>query len=986
MPPEQAAGKVGEIDARSDVFALGAILYKILTHEPPYSGPSVTEVLRKAIRGEFLAPRVKSPWLRIPGELQSICLKAMRWKKEERYESVETLIEDVRAYQDHRPVRAHPYGILSRFVRMVRRHPAGSMAGGVALVLISLGSAATGMLLSRAQAIEAREAAQAARADAEAIRADLERRRADEAEVEKGHALDRAKGAEDALTKGRAVSAVLRSADAELRETLLAMEVVFTSPRSMEKIRAVNARAWKKVEAFERSVPKDTASQAAWLALKGWLRRLAGYEQEGFDLLRRSRATDPDVAYGLLFEAMIWLIRYIHEQPLASGRTLGSRVVFEEIPKETERMKLARTQLPPILEAVAKKPVWGESSSEEFLDVLEGFRGVHRGDLEAADRGLTRALSVPEMVWLVREIRLARAKVRYMRKEFRKALEDLEAVIRAHPQRVFARYLHGQMCRTGAASDTAAKRDPRASLQKSVEAFDALLRLCPDHVDGRVDRGLTHLTLAQAQATRGEDPRPALEKALADFDEAERQRPGFVHVFMGRGNYYNQLGDARLARKEDARSAYRKAIDQYTLAVRADPARTGSRYNRAQATTQLAIAMVNAGDDPRDVFRKAIAEYDDLLAGKPGALEIAVRFNRGHTYDRLGTAQQLRREDPMPSFRKSLEDYDWVLKEHPGWVEAHANRGTLLVTMGVVLYQARKDPGNLFERAVADFDELLRRDPDRPDIVGNRILAITRQGEVLEARGMDPRPLFRKAIAEGEAFLGRDPGHVGILIALGEAYLLLGIEETQRGKDGGPCFEKSQAAYDEAARFDPTGWKPRIYKGRLFEKLGRFTEALETFETAKKVSPVAIPLIDIVLRRARFSATGPEWAQALAKAKAFDELGDYRAVIKWGEKVIAGAKQAGAYTDPRFRRIFVGGHLSLAGIYAQMSIGKIAPKAEAKPVDPEERTAYQKKSIAQLDQALAFRMGDPGRTVQDKVYDPLRELEEFKALLQKWKK
>ncbi|MHC5079634.1 MAG: serine/threonine-protein kinase [Planctomycetota bacterium] len=72
MPPEQASGKVERIDERSDVFALGAMLYKILTHEAPYTGSHVTEVLTKAVTCAYKAPRVKSPWNRIPKELQSI--------------------------------------------------------------------------------------------------------------------------------------------------------------------------------------------------------------------------------------------------------------------------------------------------------------------------------------------------------------------------------------------------------------------------------------------------------------------------------------------------------------------------------------------------------------------------------------------------------------------------------------------------------------------------------------------------------------------------------------------------------------------------------------------------------------------------------------------------------------------------------------------------------------------------------------------------
>ncbi|MHC5037396.1 MAG: serine/threonine-protein kinase [Planctomycetota bacterium] len=217
MPPEQASGKVDRIDERSDIFALGAMLYKILTHEAPYTGLDVMEVLRKAITCAYMVPRVKSPWNRIPKELQSICLKAMAGRKEERYGSVEAMVEDIRAYLDHRLVSAHRSGFLTRFLRFMQRHPAGSLAGGVALILLSLGGALGGVLYQRAEAERAKAREKEAQAEAESARAEAASVRAQLAEEARARAEVRATDAEDALKKGRLVSAVLRSANVERR-------------------------------------------------------------------------------------------------------------------------------------------------------------------------------------------------------------------------------------------------------------------------------------------------------------------------------------------------------------------------------------------------------------------------------------------------------------------------------------------------------------------------------------------------------------------------------------------------------------------------------------------------------------------------------------------------------------------------------------------------------------------------------------------------
>jgi hypothetical protein len=98
MAPEQALGEISRIDARTDVFALGAILYKVLTGAPPYPGP-VSEALLRAQRAEVRPPEdsanaaVKPP----PG-LSEIAMQAMQRRPEDRYQSAEEFAEALRAF------------------------------------------------------------------------------------------------------------------------------------------------------------------------------------------------------------------------------------------------------------------------------------------------------------------------------------------------------------------------------------------------------------------------------------------------------------------------------------------------------------------------------------------------------------------------------------------------------------------------------------------------------------------------------------------------------------------------------------------------------------------------------------------------------------------------------------------------------------------------------------------------------------------------
>ncbi len=98
MPPTQAPGDVRKIDQRADVYALGAILYQMLTLEPPFEGDSVWEVLERVIAGHPTPPSKRTLERQIPAELEAVVLKAMQHRPAKRYDSVELMKQDIEAY------------------------------------------------------------------------------------------------------------------------------------------------------------------------------------------------------------------------------------------------------------------------------------------------------------------------------------------------------------------------------------------------------------------------------------------------------------------------------------------------------------------------------------------------------------------------------------------------------------------------------------------------------------------------------------------------------------------------------------------------------------------------------------------------------------------------------------------------------------------------------------------------------------------------
>jgi PAS domain S-box-containing protein len=104
MAPEQAEGRLNQIDERTDVYGLGAMLYEILTGQPPFAGSSTLDVLKKAIRDNPAPPR--ELWPEVPLALEEICLKALAKDPAERYARAEDLAQEVQRWQDVQRQRA----------------------------------------------------------------------------------------------------------------------------------------------------------------------------------------------------------------------------------------------------------------------------------------------------------------------------------------------------------------------------------------------------------------------------------------------------------------------------------------------------------------------------------------------------------------------------------------------------------------------------------------------------------------------------------------------------------------------------------------------------------------------------------------------------------------------------------------------------------------------------------------------------------------
>jgi tRNA A-37 threonylcarbamoyl transferase component Bud32 len=137
MPPEQADGRISEIDVRTDVYALGGILYELWTGKLPFLAKSITELMFQIYEQDPVPPRDVDP--SIDWDMEAIILKAMEKSKDRRYQTAAELRQDLENVRDGLPVSAQKATLVYRTKKWVRRKRGPLAVAAAFVVLLSVG-------------------------------------------------------------------------------------------------------------------------------------------------------------------------------------------------------------------------------------------------------------------------------------------------------------------------------------------------------------------------------------------------------------------------------------------------------------------------------------------------------------------------------------------------------------------------------------------------------------------------------------------------------------------------------------------------------------------------------------------------------------------------------------------------------------------------------------------------------------------------------
>ena len=747
--PEQLSGDSSRVDARSDVYSLGATLYFMLTGVLPFPGVSAARVAEAVVSQEPTPPSVVSA--SVPREAEAICLRAMAKDPSMRFDSAREMAEEIERHLGGGTVGAPRRRIGGWAVAI-----GAVIAGGLGYGCWRL--ATGGRVVHEERHQDPRDLARRLSAAARNFQIQV--------------------------AKTRCVSAVL-ARWAKLRNTLRELDDAAHDMRESRETHLVwIEKLWPAVEAFRQETPADSVSQSAMRALYGWARTLRGQRELGLAEMRAATGLDREVPLGRLMEALMLLADYSDSMAMPAVELTPSGVEFTGVPAETESRADLRKRIAALLADAKTAPIWGKEGASDLADAVDGLAAVHEGNFTRSEKALSEAITSPDLLPFQTGLLLARGRVRYLAKEFDAALEDFHEVEAAREGDPDPRFDTSE-CAVAAATARAWRgEDPLPLLGEAIDAYSKVIEWDPSRPMAHERRGHARRERGEATVRAGRDPKADYAEAVKDLEQGLAKGADAEPTLLELGNVYVARGHWEASRGSDFRLSYTDAIAAYDILLKRGDANADAWLARGAAHADLGRALMQRGMDCEKAYEEAVEDIDRGLRIRPR--DAIALTNRGAAWIGLGSAKHAAGKGGAEEYRKAIADFDAALVIDKEYTTAYLNRAGAYGSLGNAQAAAGEAPWESYDRALADCGEALKRNATVATTWNNRAMLWHVIGDARKASGKDPAEAYTHALADFAEAIQRNP-------SLWIAYLGQGQVREKTGDSAGAASSYERA-------------------------------------------------------------------------------------------------------------------------------------------------------------------------------------------------
>ncbi len=764
MAPEQAEGRTGAIDARTDVYGLGAILYEILAGKAPYQGHDTGEVLRKVSEEPPVSPRLVNP--EAARALEAVCLQAMSKRPEDRYPSALALAEEVRRWLADEPISAYREPWTVRLARFSKRHRTAATSAAALLVAAVVALTVSSVLIGR-ERDEARRQRQQARKAVD----DNYTRVAEEWLADRLDPLQR-----------------------EFLEKALAYYRDFAGPDEGEPgLRQERGRAHLRMGDVLRKLGRHDEAEPAYRRSIEILSRLAtdqpavaGYRDQlaeatyrlGSERAARGKAVDLDEAAQLLRRAASTQEALLAETPATSrrvalGRTLDALADLLRVTGRAEESEATYRRSIALLERAATDEPGEVPPRQELGVALDGlaFLLKERGKINEAMAPVRQAVQVFEKL-------VAEAPTLPAPKDgLAKAYNSLSLLLR----------------------DAGTPAEAEVALDKEVALNRRLVEDYPVRPEYRrtLARVLINLGIIYRETNRTREADAAYSEALKLNEKLAAEFPEVRKYARDQAHCLNNLAELRAARKGDAEPLYRKALEINRALAAAAPGASEHRIDEAGVLQNLGtwLSSNGRGDESIEALQQAVALFDGVTAADTE--NPSIRRGMARSLNSLGSAflAKGRHAEAEEAYRRAVNAYDLLVARPPVLQTDRLALAACLSNRGSNQTTARlAGADESLRRSLTLLDAMASEGPPSPDLRFRLAAARNNHGEWLAADGhpAEAEVAFRSSIDLFGGLATQFPKVLAYKSTLGQARANLGefLVARQRPDDARTLLEQ----------------------------------------------------------------------------------------------------------------------------------------------------------------------------------------------------